>query len=311
MNILILISPEAKAAYFSDFIKVAQEELRLTFHGLESSHVHFGRMDFLEVSAAKDTLHQLVRLSFVQGLFEKDASGKLSPLAIRDDFYLDDRFIFGSKFRGKTNERLTQLLLNLGLSSITQEKPKVLDPMCGRATSLIWAMRYGIEARGIEHDPKAIDDISQICKKWQKVCGASLKFHMGHVGKKNKSGVGRFLEVKSPISAFKVFTGDTSRAQDLMQGEKVDLIISDLPYGIQHFAGGKTRNPYNTLIESIPAWSSLLREKGSMVLAYNSFLPKKEQMLELFQKRGLQVVDTQLSHRMSESILRDIILVRK
>ncbi len=311
LSVLLLVSPEVKAAFFSEYIKVAMEELRFTLGKADSTYLNYGNMDFIETSIASEDLEKLVRLSFVQGVFVKDSSGAMTPLTTKDQLYLDERFVFGSKFKGKTNERLTQMLLNLGLAAVGRQHVKILDPMCGRATSLLWAMRYRIEARGIEQDPKAADDILQICKKWQKLSQQELKFSNGFVGKKTKSRRGHFIEVRSPESSFKVITGDASHAVALLQGEKVDIIISDLPYGVQHYTSTKTRNPLATLEACIPIWLQLLKAGGAIVLSYNSYLPKRETLIALFVEHGFTAMYLDASHRMSESIVRDIVVFKK
>ena len=48
-------------------------------------------------------------------------------------------FMFGTKYRGKTHELLTQYMLNLGLFHLRPtrtQKVTLLDPMCGRGTTL-------------------------------------------------------------------------------------------------------------------------------------------------------------------------------
>jgi len=308
-EISVLISAEAKGAYFGEYLKVAQSELSFCF-GVDAEHQSIGSMDFLKFSCPESELEQISRLSFVHGMFER-LGDSLSPLAYTPTYFLHEDFVFGSKFRGKTNERLSQMLLNISLASVEKENPKILDPMCGRATTLLWALRYGLDSKGIEQDSKAVSDISQICKKWKKVHGEKISFHDGFVQKKNKRNEGKFLEVKSTRNSFKVITGDSKDSAKLLQGEMFDAIISDLPYGIQHHASFKTRNPLHLLESCAPVWTQLLSSGGVITLAYNRYLPKRNEMLHLFEKQGLEILDFQGSHRMSESIVRDVVVFRK
>lgn len=164
----IQISPGAKSAYFKDYIDVAQQELRFVFKDLDFQHQRIGPLDFFLVKAQEDQLPKLARLSFVQGCY-RIHNNHLEPLAQEGEFHLHEDFVFGSKYKGKTSETLTQLLINVGLAAIgnpAAKKVKLLDPMCGRGTTLFWAARYGMKAKGIEQDPKALDDIRRNFKKW-------------------------------------------------------------------------------------------------------------------------------------------------
>ena len=211
MNLKLLISPEAKGAYFGQYIDVAKAELAYVLDA-DASNIELtkkGGLDFLSFvppdatpepeptaeSASRDsqnTLRALARLSFVQGIFEDvpqtEGEPLLRPLPVGPDFDFHPDLVFGSKFRGKTNERLTQLLINLAVKTaggdIANPDIKILDPMCGRGTTLLWGLRYGINARGIDADPKALAEATQIAKKWKKVHNEKLSFKNGSVGAK-------------------------------------------------------------------------------------------------------------------------------
>ena len=83
--------------------------------------------------------------------------------------------------------------------------------MCGRATTLMWAMRLGFESKGIEVDPKAPDDITQITKKWNTVESAGLKFSKV-LSEKTKTAEGKFLEISSTHAKAKIIM-DTVQTQ--------------------------------------------------------------------------------------------------
>ncbi len=307
---LLLVSPESRSAYFKEFIEVAKEELAFVSKVKEIDISTFGDMIFFEVKTQSDQIAKLVYLSFVQGIFKKKED-HLIPLDIKAEYFLAREFVFGSKFKGKTNERLTQMMINLGLASSSANNPKVLDPMCGRGTTLFWALRYGLKCRGIEQDPRAIADFTQIAKKWNKVCPSQLKFKEGFVGKKNKQEIGKFVEVITEQTTAKMLIGDSKNCESLLQKEKFDLIVADLPYGIQHRASQKARNPFDDLKEALPQWLKLLKEEGSIILAYNSYQPKRKEMERLMIDCKLETLPLSVRHRMSESIIRDVIVAKK
>ena len=60
------------------------------------------------------------------------------------------------KYKGKTNETFTQLLVNLAwLAGGMPEKVHILDPMCGRGTTLFIALNRGWDATGSDVDRAA------------------------------------------------------------------------------------------------------------------------------------------------------------
>lgn len=313
-SLALLISPQAKSAFFNDYIAVAKAELAWFIGDQPIAYKKIAAMDFLEVEVAEEQLPLLASLSFVYGIFERYEE-QLLPLSIDASFAMHEDFVFGAKFRGKTNELLTQMLINVGLRSITYKSVsdvKLLDPMCGRATTLLWGMRYGMKCKGIEQDVKALGDIRQNVKKWCKVHRQKHKLTEGFVGAKdNKSNKGKFVDFAAENASMRVITGDTINAGSLLKGEKFHLLVSDLPYGVQHFTTSKTRNPLAVLKLCARDWYESLKPEGVMVLAFNSYMPKREELIALFEEHGMQALEFSAAHRMSESIVRDVVILKK
>ncbi len=313
-SIALLISPRAKSAYFNDYIEVAKAELAWVLPNESVEHQKIAEMDFLLFSAHEDSLPALARLSCVYGLFEQK-DDQLLPLLVNNDFNLHEDFVFGAKFKGKTSEILTQMLINIGLQSIQYDdisKVTLLDPMCGRATTLLWAMRYGMSGKGIEQDNKALAEIRQNVKKWSKVHKQKHQFREGFVGgKAGKQGNGKFIDFTTNESTMRIITGDSIEAPKLLNNEKFDLIISDVPYGVQHFTTSKTRNPLVVIKECAQGWSNSLKPNGVMVLAFNSYIPKRHELIAALAEHQLEDLEFSAPHRMSESIVRDVVVLRK
>lgn len=314
-KLALLISPRAKGAYFNDIIEVAKAELTWLIGADETiAHNKIGAMEFLEVEVegSETQLASLSSLSFVYGIFEYRQE-QLVPLPIEPAFNLHEDFVFGAKFKGKTNEILTQLLINVGLQSIKYKNiadVKLLDPMCGRATTLLWGMRYGMKTKGIEQDAKALDDIRLNVKKWCKVHRQKHLFKDGFVGGKSTKGkTGRFIEFTADDASMRVITGDAANAASLLKNEKFNLIVTDLPYGIQHFTTSKTRNPLEVLRACAKDWIESLKPGGVMVLAFNRNIPRRKDLMAVFTEHGLEVLEFTAPHQMSESIVRDILVL--
>ncbi len=312
-TIALQLSPEARSAYFADYREVARRELEwcLGERPLELRQV--GPLEFFILEAGEGELGHMLRLSFVQGAYAVEGE-RLLPLDVAPEFRLHEDFVFGSKFRGKTNERLTQMLINVGLAAIGRqggEGVKLLDPMCGRATTLLWAMRYGMTARGIEPDGKALADIHRHLKKWTKLHRQKHKLGEGHIHGGKKKGAGMFLDFSADESSMRVVIGDARETGTIYKKERFDLLVSDLPYGVQHFSSEGTRNPLAVIADSVTAWRDRLKVNGVAVLAFNRNNPKREALLAEFENAGFEVLAFQVPHRMSESIVRDVIVLKK
>lgn len=312
-DIAILVSPVASGAYFNETLEVAQKEFMHCVGYFELKIENLCGMQFLITQLPQTKLSHLARLSFVQGVFIYE-NGALTPIEIDAGFNLHSDFVFGSKYKGKTNEVLTQLLLNVGLS-YTKEKDlsklKLLDPMCGRGTTLMWAMRYGIKSKGIEQDANAILDFRTFAKKWTKLHRQKHVLKEGFIGKANKQNKGKFVDFTTNDVTTRIINGNATTACDLLKREKQHLIISDIPYGVQHFTTEKTRNPIAVLTECAPQWVELLHKGGVLVIAFNKYIPKRKELIAVFEDAGLTALDFEAPHRMSESIYRDIVVLRK
>ena len=83
----------------------------------------------------------------------------LRPVELRPLDRYDADLITIQKYPGKTNEQFTKLLLNVTLLSrfgrrAAARRFRVLDPLCGRGTTLNQAMMYGFDAAGVDLDQR-------------------------------------------------------------------------------------------------------------------------------------------------------------
>lgn len=313
MKIACQISPEARSAYFHQWRDVALAEAKACFPDQLIEMTEIGTLSFLETEASEGDLPGWQSLSFVQGLFERQGD-LLRPLDMSPDWNLHEDFVFGSKFRGKTNERLTQMLINVGLASLPEHAratAKLLDPMAGRATTLLWAMRYGLKSWGVEADAKALPEVRQIVKKWSKIHRQKHDMRDGQLGNIKKKNSGQFIEFSTAEASLRLAHGDAREVDRLYPTEKFDLIVSDLPYGVQHFAGDNTRNPLDLISACLPSWDAVLKKHGRIVLAFNSYQPKRAALETAFEEAGFAVEPFTAAHRMSESIVREVLVARR
>ena len=120
----------------------------------------------------------LANLSCLYALFEVTGgagSELLRPVPVRRLDRLDDDLLSILKYPGKTNEQFTKLLVNVTLASSAfaaelagpgSRRPVVLDPLCGRGTTLNQALMYGFDAHGMDIDARDFDAYSVFIKRW-------------------------------------------------------------------------------------------------------------------------------------------------
>ena len=327
----LLISPLAQGAYFDDLDSVSLAEVSALYPEANAQVHRIGPLSFIDISWPKDSEHvshtysaedqelkalsmSLMRLSFVQAVFQPVSSTQPQTLRCLETsarFKLPKELVWGSKYRGKTNELVTQLGINLAIhyGEINHSStPSLLDPMAGRGTTLLWAARYGLNATGMEIDKRALEHFQRDTKRQTKLHKLKHKVQRGSIGQGKRSP--QFLEFKWPESSSKLIQGDSRQIDTLTRGQRFHYLVSDLPYGVQ-FGGEERRNPFGLIAQCAPAWTNALRSGGVMVLLFNSIQPKYHELRELLASLGLKHIPFSAPHRLSESIRRDLIIMRK
>src|SRR5690242_19168359 len=110
----------------------------------------------------------LANLSALYALFEVRGDlprPMLQPVPLRRLDRYDDDLLTILKYAGKTNEQFTKLLLNVTLASADLagsgfpggRRLAVLDPLCGRGTTLNQALMYGFDAYGADVDARDVE----------------------------------------------------------------------------------------------------------------------------------------------------------
>jgi hypothetical protein len=292
----------------------------------------------------------LANLSSLYALFrvESDSAGQaLRPVPLHRLDRFDDDLITILKYPGKTNEQFTKLLLNVTLlsSAFAQEmltrRFTVLDPLCGRGTTLNQALMYGFDAFGTDTDRRDVEAYAVFIQRWLKDKRLKHQADFAQV-RRNHQTVARRLHAAFAASKDDYKTGDvqyldvvdveTGRLLEFFKPQSADLVVADLPYGVQHGsrAGGQgragagrgggrgaspTRNPLDLLAEAAPVWAEALRPGGALGISWNTFVAKREDAAQAVAAAGLDVLDGapygDFRHRVDQAILRDILVARK
>ncbi len=322
--LLMLLAPSLNRVYAGEAPRLAAAELAVTT-GVEVEPVVIAGVDYLRFEATADEtlLRTVAEQSARLGLYEEE-SGLLRPVELPVVDQLDEDLVTIPKYPGKTNEQLTRLLLNVTLSQVTLPPGRrtVLDPLCGRATTLLQAWRLGHDGAGVEADEKAVEAFAAYLKTYLRRKRLKHTADMTPVRREGKSLGKRFdAEVGlegGPLS-MGIFTGDTRQSAKLWGKRRFDAIVTDAPYGVVHGSvtdvrGGTRRDRSATglLADAVPVWAGQLRIGGALGLSWNTLGTPREQLAEILTAAGLTVRDDgqwrRFSHRVDSSVHRDVIV---
>jgi putative RNA methylase family UPF0020 len=339
----MLILPSANRVYAGAAVELTRAELAVFSDAVlggalsEAVPTQLGGVSYLQFEA--DALSG-VAVSFIANvsgcyaLFER-SDGMLRPMDLpRLDRY-DDDLITIQKYPGKTNEQFTKLLLNVTVmasafaTEMVDRKLAVLDPLCGRGTTLNQALMYGYDAAGVDLDQRDYDAYTTFIKTWLK--RKRIKHKAAYDGPVRREGktVGRRLQVSmapskdeyraAQMQRLDVVCADTTRAPEFFKPGTFDVVVTDAPYGIQHgsrsTAAGLTRHPLSMLAAAAPAWTTLLRPGGAVGVAWNALVAARDEAASVLAAAGLEPVESapyqQFRHRVDQGITRDILVARK
>ena len=280
----------------------------------------------------------LANLSSLYALYEVTDGELLRPVPLRRLDRFDDDLLTILKYQGKTNEQFTKLLLNVTLASsafageIATRRLVVLDPLCGRGTTLNQALMYGFDACGADIDARDVEAYAAFIRRWLKDKRLKHRADFSPVRRDRKVVARRltaeFAAAKDEYKAgdvqrLEVVETDTARIGEFFRPASADLVVADLPYGVQHGShatgqvGGRTlsRSPLDLLRAAAPVWAKALRPGGALGISWNTLVARREDAASALAAARLEVLDSApyraFRHRVDHAITRDILVARK
>jgi SAM-dependent methyltransferase len=339
----LLILPSANRVYADASVDLTQAELEVVNRSVlggrlsEVAATSIGGVPYITFAAdglGPGDLTFLANLSAIYALFQVE-DGLLRPVELHRLDRFDSDLVTIQKYQGKTNEQFTRLLLNVTLVSsafggeLGNRKLAVLDPLCGRGTTLNQALMVGFDAAGVDLDESDFQAYSTFIKTWLKQ--KRLKHHADYDGPVRRNGrtVARRLQVS--LAATKedykagvtqrldVVNADTTRALEFFKPGTFDLVVTDAPYGVRHGsrtqASGLARQPLDLLADAVPVWARLLRGGGALGIAWNTLVARREEVAGIVAGAGLDPLDAGpylgFRHRVDQAVMRDILVARK
>jgi SAM-dependent methyltransferase len=304
----------------------------------EIGDAEIGGVRYVTFDADELTEHDarlLANLSSVYALFAVEGA-LLRPVPLHRLDRFDDDLITILKYAGKTNEQFTKLLLNVTLLSsafapeMLTRRFAVLDPLCGRGTTLNQALMYGFDACGCDIDRRDVEAYAVFIQRWLKDKRLKHQAVFAPV-RRNRQVVARRLTVTlaatreeykaGDVQRLDVVDAETTRLLEFFRPASADLVVADLPYGVQHAsrsgAAAKTRarGPLDLLAEAAPVWATALRPGGALGISWNTFVAGRQDAARALAAAGLRVRDDgaylRFRHPVDQAIRRDILVARK
>ncbi|MEO1060366.1 MAG: hypothetical protein AAFZ07_03030 [Actinomycetota bacterium] len=326
----IYLETDLNRVFTSSLGSIAAAELdvvlthRLGAPGTDITFVEEGRSSYLRFGYDGDRsalAAELGRLCATAAAFVEHSPTSLEPLPVDDRLSFGTDLVTTQRYKGKTNERLTRLLLNAAIAVRGSEPGadwSLLDPMCGRGTTLNWALLHGGRATGLDIDRRSLDDYATFLEQWAK--GHRLPHKMQRY-KKTNSESRHFdftVAVDRPGLAAKaapdVRTFHAPADDESLRVGRHSMLVADLPYGIQHRArhGGRAPTSVGELVERVSVrWPEQLDRDATVALSWNVRSLAREQLVETIVAAGLEPVPTlDFAHRVDRTITRDVVVAR-
>lgn len=345
--LVIILAPHPNCRYQSSLEQLSHAELEviLRSEGVEAAvqvRAYAGH-NALCVDAPGDEERLIPALERLSGVFmicRAGEAGALYPLCGRAPAYLGEDLAGILKYKGKTSESFTRLLLNIARFSgdfAHAERPlDVLDPVCGKGTTLMEAINAGDNAFGIDVDDKALSELEAFIKRY------FTYHHLKHaVNTSSLTAAGKPCRLwqastardaaaykAGDVRTLSVCCCDTLAADRLLPRKRFHAIVGDLPYGVQHathsndartaFAPSGARKGATIAqftAAAVPVWAKLLLPGGVMALSFNTYTLSRDALRAQMRDCGLEVLEggayDHMEHWVEQAVSRDVAVARK
>ena len=332
MKCAFLLYPHQNVRYRQSLLTIAAAELSMTLAALgrggEVRPVEMGGAAFLTFDCDHLTqrdVRMLSELASVYVMFTME-DAQMVPMESAHPNYIGEDMPALLKYKGKTNEMFTDAMITMALASsafmpVHDSQLIVCDPMAGRGTTMMLALRRGYHGVGIEigkADVKECCDYMTRYLEYHRIkhkrsetsltvrgkCGGrETKFVLSDTAEHFKDGDTRTL---------RMICGDTRDAAALLKPQSVHLMVTDIPYGVQKGTAGRQDSIGGTIAAALPGWQEALKPGGALAMSFNTYVTRRADLVRLCERAGLEVIATPpLEHWVEQAVSRDVILARK
>ena len=332
MKCAFLLYPHQNVRYRQSLLTIAAAELSMTLAALgrggEVRPVEMGGAAFLTFDCDHLTqrdVRMLSELASVYVMFTME-DAQIVPMESAHPNYIGEDLPALLKYKGKTNEMFTDAMITMALASsafmpVHDSQLIVCDPMAGRGTTMMLALRRGYHGVGIEigkADVKECCDYMTRYLEYHRIkhkrsetsltvrgkCGGrETKFVLSDTAEHFKDGDTRTL---------RMICGDTRDAAALLKPQSVHLMVTDIPSGVQKGTAGRQDSIGGTIAAALPGWQEALKPGGALAMSFNTYVTRRADLVRLCERAGLEVIATPpLEHWVEQAVSRDVILARK
>lgn len=320
---------EALATLGTAELSCMLQALRLT---VQPAVIFIGGQPFMQIDVPQpltdDALRRLAQHSAMLLMCEKQGD-LLRPLPRETAQYLPPDLSEVLKYKGKTSAVFTRMMLNCAHAAsdfFTDDRPlTLLDPMCGKATTPFCAMERGWHGVGIDTDLPALEEADRYMSRYLKL--HKLKHQRTEIsltvkgrgvpGVQYATADTREHYSAGDVRTLRLLHADTAKCAELLKKTPVDLIVSDLPYGIQHApVDGRKPEPFTSLMaRALPTWRQVLRDGGAMALSFNTLTLPRQKLLQIVADAGFTPMEEapyqNFLHFVEQAVMRDVVVARK
>lgn len=321
------IAPQRSTQYSALAETLAAPELLLSplgAHVTSLSVVTLGGQRYLKfdlpVAPAASQRVELGMLAMTSAYFahydavEELAGPLLQPLDLPAAFALPPDLVTTRRYRGKTNELFTHFLCNVarfssGYATLPWSALRVLDPLAGGGTTLFVALTLGADAAGIEQNRDDVKSTVAFLQQYAREARIPCSLKEERL---KKLGLRWRFTLGKPPQTCTLVNGDTVQAAALLPGYRPHLIVTDLPYGIQHQGALDA-----LLTAALPVWAAMLQPQGALVFAWDATRFPRQEMVALVESVSPLIVCNDppyidLAHRVDRVIKeRDVLVARR
>lgn len=329
------LTPHANIRYREAQLKLGQAELACLLRGLglhcAVSSAVIGGVTFLTFEAealSPAQLSVLSRHSAALMICEKHDRMLLPLEKVSHDYFTED-LPEVLKYKGKTSAVFTRMMLNCAHAAsdfFDAEQPlTVLDPMCGKGTTCFVALQQGMNAAGVDIDRRDLKEAADYFERHLQFHRLKHKLDQGSRTVRKHAVPEAVYTIADTKEHFKagdtrtlaLYLGDTGLTGELMKKTPAHLIVSDLPYGVQHAPqeGRRTETFQQVMKRALPSWHAALRPGGAIALSFNTLTLKKDTLAQLLTEAGfeplLEAPYDDFQHFVETAVTRDFIVARR
>ncbi|MBQ8202295.1 MAG: hypothetical protein IJZ74_11085 [Clostridia bacterium] len=335
MVFCIQLTPHANIRYREAQLTLGQAELQCLLQGLglhcPVTPAVIGGVSFLTFEADTLTDAQLSALSrHSTALMICERLGDmLRPLEKDAHAYLTEDLAEVLKYKGKTSAVFTRMMLNCAHAAsdfFDSEAPlTVLDPMCGKGTTCFVALQQGMNAAGVDVDRRDLKEAADYFERHLQFHRLKHKLDQGSRTVRKHAVPEAIYTIADTKEHFRegdtrslaLYLADTGLTGELMKKTPAHLIVSDLPYGVQHAPqeGRRTESFTQLMKRVLPSWHAALKPGGALALSFNTLTLKKSALIELLTEAGFTPLTEapydDFQHFVEQAVTRDFVVARR